>query len=99
MGIDIDKKLALQHKVQEGLDADDLRVARFGDRFLASAQKKALDRLLQAKTFEELVSVREEYRAVVRFLQDLTSVGREGRQAAKRLKEMVTHEQQHENEV
>lgn len=89
--MDLEKKMALQRKAQRGVEAEDVRLQYFGEEFLASVRRTTLDSLLQAKTTEEFVACREAYRAALRLVEGLASAGREGKQAAKKLKEEMTN--------
>ena len=81
------RKMELQRKARDGLEARDLLTARFGEQWLKEVEAQTLSKLMAAKGAEELKEVQADYKAAKRFWQSLVSVANAGKQAAARLRE------------
>lgn len=90
--MELEQKLRLQEKAKEGRDVYEVRLLYFGDVFLEEIKDRTLQELIAAESYEELVTVRERYRAVQDFIYRLASIERTGNRAAKTIKGEIQHE-------
>lgn len=81
------RKMELQRKARDGLEARDLLTERFGEQWLKELEAQTLARLMAAKGAEELSEIQADYKAAKRFCQSLASASNAGKQAAARLRE------------
>ena len=86
------RKMELQRRARDGLEARDLLTARFGEQWLKEVEAKTLSRLVKAKGVEELIEVQADYKAATRFWQSLVSVSNAGKQADARLRDLQREE-------
>lgn len=83
-------KMKLQEKSAGGAEATFLLTEKFSGKWLGDVEKDVLSRLYRAETVDELVRVQANYRAALDFYNELLSVARKGREAAKKLHEEQT---------
>lgn len=81
------RKMELQRRARDGLEARTLLAERFGEAWLKEVETQTLSRLMNAKGAQELAEVQADYKAAKRFLQSLVSASNAGKQAANRLYE------------
>ena len=65
------RKMELQRRARDGLEARDLLAEKFGEAWLKEVEAKTLSRLVNAKGVEELIEVQADYKAATRFWQSL----------------------------
>ena len=83
-------KMKLQERAAEGAEATFLLTEKFSGKWLAEMERNVLSRLSRAGEVGELVKIQADYRAARDFYDDLLSVSRKGREAAKKLHEGQT---------
>ena len=86
------RKMELQRRARDGLEARDLLAEKFGEAWLKEVEAKTLSRLVNAKGVEELTEVQADYKAAKRFWQSLVSVSNAGKQADARLRDLQREE-------
>ena len=84
-------KMKLQEKAADGAEAAFLLTEKFSGKWLDGVKTSVLDRLLAAENPAELVKIQADYWAALDFYNELSSVERAGREAAKKLHEEQTN--------
>ena len=83
-------KMKLQEKAADGAEAAFLLTEKFSGKWLEGVKKLILDRLRVAANTAELMKIQSDYWAALDFYNELSSVERAGREAAKKLHEEQT---------
>ena len=81
------RKMELQRRARDGLEARSLLAEKFGEAWLREVETQTLSKLMAAKGAEELTEVQADYKEAKRFWQSLVSTANAGKQAANRLYE------------
>ena len=86
------RKMELQRRARDGLEARDLLAEKFGEAWFKEVEAKTLSRLVKAKGVEELIEVQADYKAAKHFWQSLVSASNAGKQADARLRDLQREE-------
>lgn len=86
------RKMELQRRARDGLEARTLLAERFGEAWLKEVETQTLSRLMNAKGAQELAEVQADYKAAKRFLQSLVSASNAGKQADAHLRDLQREE-------
>ena len=86
------RKMELQRRARDGLEARDLLAEKFGEAGFKEVEAQTLSRLVKAKGVEELIEVQADYKAAKHFRQSLVSVSNAGKQADARLRDLQREE-------